>query len=265
LFEKIFEILGQGNQWCVEFGARDGKLGSNTWNLIVNKGWSAVPIEANEKASEALKQTYQGLDRVHPIQAFVAQTGEKSLDALLGSTPIPQDFDLLVIDIDGNDWHIWNSLKKHQPKIVCIEFNPTVPNDVVFIQDSDPDINQGCSLLALVELGKSKGYELIATTSWDAIFVVKELFPKFNIKDNNIDSMWTAAHRELKIFQCYDGTLYTAGVRMLQWFKIPFEPDEIQLIPRSMRHYHNESASVRRSQRIAARYFSTEPEPFDDE
>jgi len=48
IIEKIFELI-KGDNWCVEFGACDGKSTSNTWNLINNKGWSAVPIEPNKK------------------------------------------------------------------------------------------------------------------------------------------------------------------------------------------------------------------------
>ena len=47
IIEHVFEVIGTTSKWCVEFGAVDGKSGSNTWNLIKNKGWSAVLIEAN--------------------------------------------------------------------------------------------------------------------------------------------------------------------------------------------------------------------------
>lgn len=267
IFEKIFEVIGSGNKWCVEFGARDGKLGSNTWNLINNHGWSSVQIEGNKEAAALLQKNYEKVSRVHTIQAFIEESGNNSLDEILESKDVPIDLDLCCIDIDGNDWHMWNSLKKYKPKVVCIEFNHTIPNDVVFVQDYDKDINQGCSLLSLIELGKSKGYELIGTTSWDGIFVRSEYFELFKIKDNSIDAMWDPGPKETRIFQCYDGTIYTAGLRMLLWFKIPFEADELQLIPHSMRHYHNEMSVVRRSRAMAEKFASIgyPTESIDDE
>jgi hypothetical protein len=36
-------------------------------------------------------------------------------------------FDFLSIDIDGNDYHAWHAIKNYQPKILMIEFNPTIP------------------------------------------------------------------------------------------------------------------------------------------
>lgn len=237
LFQKIFEIISASNKWCVEFGAEDGKHRSNTWNLINNHGWSGVLIEGNSAAAKKLRDNYNGNEGVHTFETFVAIEGENSLDSILSRTPIPLDFDLCSIDINGNDYHIWKSMTKYRPRVMCIEFNYTVPNDVIFVQDPDPTVFQGCSLLALIELGKEKGYELVATTSWDGIFVDSKLFPQFGIKDNTIDAMWNPHLRELKILQGFDGTLYTAGLRMLCESRITFEHDELQVVPKSMRKF----------------------------
>ena len=35
-----------------------------------------------------------------------------------------------------------------------IEFNQSIPNDVYFVQDADPAVHHGSSLLAMIELGK---------------------------------------------------------------------------------------------------------------
>ena len=47
IIEKIFEIIPLSDRWCVEFGAWDGQHHSNSWNLINNKDYSGVLIEAN--------------------------------------------------------------------------------------------------------------------------------------------------------------------------------------------------------------------------
>lgn len=236
IFEKMLEIIGAENKWCVEFGAWDGKYLSNTWNLIANHQWSGVLMEGNETKFRELLTNHAGRN-VEAFNEFVGFAGESRLDEILRRTKAPADFDLLSIDIDGNDWHVWEALKDYRPRIVCIEFNPTISNDVYFVQDADPKVNQGCSLLALIELGKTKGYELVATPSWDGIFVPKELFPKFGIADNSIDAMYTAHHRETRLFQGYDGTFYAAGNLTVQWKQIPFQSDELQVLPRSMRRW----------------------------
>jgi len=48
IIEKIFEIVGATNRYCVEFGAWDGKLYSSTWNMLNNHDWHGLLFEANE-------------------------------------------------------------------------------------------------------------------------------------------------------------------------------------------------------------------------
>ena len=235
--EKIFEIAGNSNRYCVEFGAWDGKHHSNTWNLLKNNGWSGLLIEGNPERFSALEAEYADHAGATLRNTFVDVEGARSLDAILAEAGAPQDFDFLSIDIDGVDWYIWESLAEFAPRVVVVEFNPTVPNDVFFVQDNDPSINQGASLLAFVELGKSKGYELVATTEWNAFFVKKELFPAFGIEDNDIDAMHEIGHFESRLFQCYDGTLVVAGCKHLLWCDVAIDQEDIQVLPKSLRMF----------------------------
>ena len=235
IFNKIHTL--SSGPWCVEFGAWDGKLYSNTYNLIIGNRWKDVLIEGNKERFSELQETYKGVENVHLVCAIVScSQGHNSLDHILQQTAIPTKFDFLSIDIDGNDWFVWESLVQFRPRVVVIEFNPTIPNDVLFVQDRGPMIHQGCSLRALVELGKSKGYELICTTDLNGFFVVKEEFDKFGIEDNSIDAMH-APLNEGKIFHGYDGTIYTVGMPRLIWTDRPIASDELQVLPKEERRY----------------------------
>ena len=237
IVEKIFEIIGATNRYCVEFGAWDGKLYSSTWNLLNNHRWGGLLIDANEVKFSELEGAYRGNDQVATLNTLVEQEGEASLDAILTRAGAPVDLDFLCIDVDGVDWHIWNSLTEFLPKVILIEFNPTVPNDIVFVQDDDAATNQGASLLALIELGKSKGYELVATTAWNAFFVRSQLYPAFGIEDNDIDAMHDTARFESRLFQCYDGTLVLAGCKHLLWSDVTICQEDIQVLPKALRKY----------------------------
>lgn len=216
ILEKIFEVVGEDSRWCVEFGAWDGNHLSNTWNLIYNRNWSGVLIEGDANRFADLARNYlDKRDSVSLVQAFVGWDGDSALDSILQKTQLPRRFDLLSVDVDGNDWHIWNALNSYRPRVVVIEFNPTIPNDVVFIQDADFQINQGCSLLALIELAKKKGYELVAATGWNGIFVERELFPSFGIEDNSIDALYDC-ELDIELFHGYDGAFYGAGHLFIQ-------------------------------------------------
>lgn len=239
IIEKVFEIIEAKNKWCVEFGAWDGIYLSNTCNLIRNHGWSAVHIEGNAEKFAELRSNFAGNRNVHAIHALIGFTkGKDTIDAALKRAQIPVDFDLISIDIDGNDYHIWRSMEVYQPRVVVIEFNPAVPNDVVFVQDRDMAIHQGASLAALIELGKQKGYELVATTNCNAVFVRGELFRKFGIADNSIDAM--RRNVSGRLFGTYDGTIYNL-MRPLNWVGrgTRAEATQFQLIPEELRRFYD--------------------------
>lgn len=237
ILEKIFALLEVAKGWCVEFGAWDGKLYSNTYNLIQNFEWSGVLIEADKKRFADLIKTHGSNLRVSCLQHFVNFDPPHNLDSLLSKTSCPEDFDLLSIDIDGCDYHVWESLVKYQPKVVVIEFNATIPNHISFVQPRDMGVSQGNSLLALINLGKRKGYELIATTSHNAYFVKNELFPLFDIEDNSIDVMKERSPAELAVFQLYDGTLVFEGYRYLAWGGEKIKSRKLQVLPKCLRYY----------------------------
>jgi hypothetical protein len=152
IIEKILEVLPSNDKWCVEFGAWDGVFLTNTRSLICSKGFSAVLIEADKNRFLELQRNYtQQKDRVITINRFVGFEDNDNLDRILSDTPIPQDFDLLSIDIDGNDYHVWKRVSQYKPKVVVIEFNPTIPTEVRFVQPADPALNHGSSLLSLIE------------------------------------------------------------------------------------------------------------------
>ena len=233
ILAEIFRIIGAQNKWCVEFGAWDGVFLSNTCNLIRNAGWSAVMIEGNPERCDQIRENYPGNNKVIPLCAMIGfEKGVDTIDYHLATTPIPKNFDLLSIDVDGIDWHIWESIVEYRPRVVVIEFNPTVPNSVVFIQDRDMSINEGCSAAALVELAKTKGYELIAVTNGNCFFAVKEEFDKFagaGITDNRLSRMRN--DRDNFIWCAYNGKIYQTLGR-LSWFgkNYEFGPESLQFL-----------------------------------
>ncbi len=235
ILERIFELIPGEDRWCCEFGAWDGCKYSNTYQLIANKGWSGVLIEADPVKFEDLKRTYIGNRNVVLLNRFVEYVGDGLLDKLLAGTPAPSDFDLLSIDIDGNDYHVWASITVYQPKVVVVEYNQSIPNHVEFVQAADPAACQGNSLLSLAKLATRKGYQLVAVTDTNGIFVRADYFPLFGIADNSLPAMRPAAPYVTDIFQLYDGTVVLSGYRQMIWHGVPMPVGRFQVVPRSLR------------------------------
>ena len=233
---QILANLPSRDHWCVEFGAWDGTHLSASRHLI-EQGYSAVLIEGSKERFSQLQTLYKSNPRITTRCHFVGWTPENKLDFLLSDTPIPDDFDFLSIDIDGNDYHVWNAISHYRPKVVCIEFNPTIPTEVSFVQDRDPSVQHGSSLLALVELGKTKGYELVSVLTFNAYFVRNEFFPLFKIQDNSPSSLRDDTSQVSYFFSGYDGTVFLKGRCHLPWHNLPLDPDAFQIFPPSLRKY----------------------------
>ena len=232
---KILSTLETQDQWCVEFGAWDGKHLSNTARLI-DSGYSAVLIEGDKVRFRALSDRFGEGSKVIVRNCFVGFAASDGLDSILEDTPIPRDFDLLSIDIDGNDYHVWKAISLYVPKVVCIEYNPTIATEVDFVQPADTSVNQGASLAALTRLGRSKGYALVAATAYNAIFVRSEYFDLFNIADNSPGALREDTSAVTHIFCGYDGTIFIRGANQLHWHGCSYSA-RIRQIPKRFRRF----------------------------
>ena len=223
ILEDILRKLGRETGGaCVEFGAWDGRRFSNYRKLLVERGFSGVLTEGEIDRFRLLKKNFSEFPLVSSVNRFVKTHGEDSLDRILARCNLPKNFDVLSIDIDGNDFHIWKSLVEFTPKIVVIEFNPSIPNSIYFVQLDDDQVNQGSSIRALVDLGLSKGYQLVATTTTNAVFVLNEYFHLFPNIDNSLDTLRADTTYLTTLFQLYDGTVVVVGCNQLIWDNLPF-------------------------------------------
>jgi hypothetical protein len=157
----LFERIGTASQTAVEFGARDGISKSNTAYFREHLHWRCVLFDA-EPRSELVQQAWITAENINEV---------------FDDAEVPEDLDLLSIDIDGNDLWVWKALT-YRPRVVVIEYNPkwsprrrrTIPYDPNrgFRDQTD---YYGASAGALVELGKQKGYALYESTPSNLIFV----------------------------------------------------------------------------------------------
>jgi len=217
IIEYIFSVIGAANKQCVEFGAWDGKHFSNTWNLIENHGWRGVLIEGDRERYSRLPTSYSDPRKNVYINKFVTWYGEHKLDEILGGTFLSTDFDLLSIDVDGVDWHILASLNDYRPRVIIVEYNPSIPNNVGFVQAASEAVSQGSSLLSFKNLGLEKGYELVFATDTNAFLVRSDLYGRLGLAANTLDAIRPGDAYQTMIFQLYDGTIVTCGRQDLIW------------------------------------------------
>ena len=184
IIEELLNRLQITEGWVCEFGAWDGIHLSNTFNLVKTTKFNAVFIEGDELKYKDLLNTVKKFPNIVPLKSYVDHNDtENSLDNLLKKTDIPNDFDILSIDIDSYDYHIWRSLKNYNPKIVIIEINSSVNTNNNYYIHQPPKYN-GTGFRPTFNLGLKMGYTFVLHTG-NMFFIRNDLFDKLNISNNN--------------------------------------------------------------------------------
>lgn len=233
--EILNRLVDNLDKTCCEFGAWDGIYLSNVYNLIKNKDYKALFIEADKNKFKKLNNNFDG-KKIIALNKCVSFEGKNKLDQILLENNFNTNFDLLSIDIDGNDYHIFDSLENFKPKIIVIEFNPLIPNEVEFIQKKDIKINQGSSALSFYNLAKRKNYTLVAATEINLFFVHNNYISKVtdNI-DPKLDEIVDDKPYRNFIFTGFDGKIFTSKKFNMPWHKI--DVDEIKILPNFLQKF----------------------------
>jgi len=205
VIKEIFNRIGTTNKLCIEFGAWDGKHLSNTWHLWHECQWSAILIEGDKKRHKSLAKSVKHLPNVTAIQTYVQPKGKQSLDTIEANKDINKNVDLLSIDIDGDDYYIFEGLNDYLPRCLIVEFNPTIPPEIDYVQPLGAYM--GCSASALVRLAASKGYELVTCTDMNCIFILQEEFPKLGINKVELRDVFSFQYITY-VISSFDGSTF---------------------------------------------------------
>ena len=177
MIAKVFDVLGVNKGYALEIGANNGINRSNV-NPLIKEGWTVLYVEGYEDNYNNLLSNMNQYDNVICEHKFVSLEKGNNLDEVLKKNNFPIDFDLFSLDIDGNDYHIWKSMK-YKPKLVVIEYNRDLCESVVMNYDKDFEYEHkklwGSSALAITKLAKYKGYDLIGIRKDTLFYIRKDL------------------------------------------------------------------------------------------
>lgn len=154
----IFERIGTTNQVAVEIGVSAGGQGLETNSrLLAALGWKVFWFdgESIEHQPKTCVFTQCWLTPDNVAEVF-QQAG------------VPGDFDLLSIDVDGNDFHLRSALTDYRPRVCVMEYNGTVPHDVHWVMPRNDAYRWqlwqrdfGASLASLTQQATQMGYDLV--------------------------------------------------------------------------------------------------------
>lgn len=181
IIEYIFSVAGITNKFFVEFGVYNGKE-CNTRYLREKKGWNGLMMDAKDKNPTFIKKEFVTAENVND---------------LFEKYGVPKDFDLLSIDVDGNDYYLWKAIMNYNPRVVIIEYNSKYPPNESRVIEYDPNFRCdgtdyfGASLFALVKLAKSKGYTLVGCDNRGInAFFIKDKILNAKLKKKDIQELY---------------------------------------------------------------------------
>lgn len=156
----------------VEFGV-ENYTESNTRFLLTNNQWSGLVIDGSAENIDYIRR-----DPIYWAANLKAEHSfitKDNINNLLSRNGIEGDIGLLSVDIDGNDYWVWQAIDKISPRIVICEYNShfgpsaevTTPYDAAFVRDTAhfSKIYYGASIAAFCSLAAIKGYSLAASNS----------------------------------------------------------------------------------------------------
>ncbi len=175
LCEK-FEI---NNGYYVDIGASDGWTSSATFPFAKSNNFSGLSIEPDSLKFKKMNFIYKNFNNTHLSDSKVTP---ENITSLLKEFDVPENFDLLNLDIDSYDLFVVKALlNSFQPKIISMEINEKIPPPIYFTVTYDEkhvyegDDFYGCSLQAAYEELYKFDYKLHTLLYNNAIFISSEV------------------------------------------------------------------------------------------
>jgi len=181
IIREIFTRIGTGDRFFVEFGVQDGLESNST--LLIHDGWRGVWFEPDEKSAREIEARFGRLIERGTLQFRQVALNAENVESRFAACGVPSEFDLLSVDVDGNDYWIWKAIEHFRPRVVVIEYNSIFPPPVRWVMPYDPaarwtgNSNYSASLKSLELLGRAKGYSLVGCSfaGVNAFFVRNDL------------------------------------------------------------------------------------------
>jgi hypothetical protein len=175
----LLNEIGVRSRRFVEIGS--GLSGGNSGFLARECGWPGLMVDGHKK------HMIQVGRRFPTVTAVAAWVTRENIDEIISGHGFAGEVDLFSLDLDGNDYWIWDAMTACSPRLVILEYNSmfgpdravTVPYEAKFDRHRHSTTYYGASLAALTRLSARKGYRLVAVepTGVNAFYLRNDLAP----------------------------------------------------------------------------------------
>ena len=186
IIEWLVSKLPMLRQSFVEFGVEQ-YTEANTPFLLQHRNWRGLIADISKESMDGVR----GSDLMwrHDLRVAHMQITRANIDSLFTDHGFAGEIGILSIDIDGNDYWVWEAIAVSNPGIIICEYNGlfgdvhpiSVPPDDNFYRTDKhfSNLYWGMSIKAAIHLADSRGYTLIGsnTEGCNAFFVRNDLAP----------------------------------------------------------------------------------------
>ncbi|MBR4151918.1 MAG: hypothetical protein IKT98_03075 [Selenomonadaceae bacterium] len=219
IIEEIFNRIGTTNKIFIEFGVENG-LECNSHYLLF-KNWRGLWIDGGDKHVKKIKEKFAPVianGQLKVLQAFITR---ENINELFITGGVTGEIDLLSIDVDGNDYYIWQAINIVKPRVVIVEYNSKFPPNcdwkMAYNKNHiwDGSDWQGASLKAFELLGRKLGYQLVATnfSGVNAFFVRKDLAKDLFIEPATAENLYNPSRFKYVLYQNHHPARYCLAVQ----------------------------------------------------
>jgi hypothetical protein len=183
IIQWLINNIQISHNFFIEFGVED-YTESTTRFLLMNNNWSGLIMDGSKTNIKKIKsKEYYWKYDLMAINAFITR---ENINIIIKEHVNFEEIGILHIDIDGNDYWIWEQINTISPTIVIMEYNSllgieraiTIPYepDFVWTKKHYSNLYFGASLRALCHLAEQKGYAFIGCNSggMNAYFIKKD-------------------------------------------------------------------------------------------
>lgn len=183
IIQFLVDYLDIEHKTFIEFGV-ENYAESNTRFLLLNNCWKGLVMDGSPDNVKQIQQS--NLYWQYQLQAKAVFITKENINELISTYLKAEELGVLVVDIDGNDYWIWEAINTVNPVVVVVEYNSLFGNERAITVPYQADFKRtaahfsnlfyGASLKALQLIAKRKNYELVACNNNgnNAFFVRKD-------------------------------------------------------------------------------------------
>jgi hypothetical protein len=189
---EIFRRIGTTNKTFIEFGCGDG-IENNSYALLF-QDWNGLWIDGSPKNISKIRKGLpktMASGQLKVVESFITKD---NINELISAHISDKEIDLLSVDIDGNDYFVWDAITCVSPRVLIMEYNAKFAPPVRYCMDYDPKHmwdytdHGGVSLKFIEEKAAAKSYSLVgcSLSGANAFFIRNDLL------ENKFESPFTA-------------------------------------------------------------------------